>query len=173
MFDSSSYVNPTPLPHADASRDVFPREGRIAAYRESGLVFCDIEIQSLACNYGINGMLRTILNDMQNPYYLPRLTSKRTAILGSSVLQKWTAISRTIIQKMDVFTARPATPQKNGDSGASNGKTGNMSSQLSSKQMSLDCAYIIPLTVYVSGGSDENACSIFAFNIGIAALYLV
>ncbi|GFX44727.1 hypothetical protein TNCV_1802081, partial [Trichonephila clavipes] len=25
MFDSSSYDNPTPLAHADASRDVFPR----------------------------------------------------------------------------------------------------------------------------------------------------
>ncbi|GFV17073.1 hypothetical protein TNCV_1686641 [Trichonephila clavipes] len=25
MFDSSSYVNPTPLAHADTSRDVFPR----------------------------------------------------------------------------------------------------------------------------------------------------
>ncbi|GFU81677.1 uncharacterized protein TNCV_3645771 [Trichonephila clavipes] len=25
MFDSSSYVNPTPLAHADASRDVLPR----------------------------------------------------------------------------------------------------------------------------------------------------
>ncbi|GFU52194.1 uncharacterized protein TNCV_4186431 [Trichonephila clavipes] len=27
MFDSSSYDNPTPLAHADASRDVLPREG--------------------------------------------------------------------------------------------------------------------------------------------------
>ncbi|GFV67571.1 hypothetical protein TNCV_4622511 [Trichonephila clavipes] len=27
MFDSSSYVNPTPLAHADTSRDVFPRGG--------------------------------------------------------------------------------------------------------------------------------------------------
>ncbi|GFW09077.1 hypothetical protein TNCV_3081691 [Trichonephila clavipes] len=27
MFDSSSYVNPTPLAHADASRDVLPRGG--------------------------------------------------------------------------------------------------------------------------------------------------
>ncbi|GFV28725.1 hypothetical protein TNCV_3986751 [Trichonephila clavipes] len=27
MFDSSSYDNPTPLAHADASRDVFPRGG--------------------------------------------------------------------------------------------------------------------------------------------------
>ncbi|GFX51623.1 uncharacterized protein TNCV_5013271 [Trichonephila clavipes] len=27
MFDSSSYVNPTPLAHADTSRDVLPREG--------------------------------------------------------------------------------------------------------------------------------------------------
>ncbi|GFV81181.1 hypothetical protein TNCV_4772101 [Trichonephila clavipes] len=27
MFDSSSYVNPTPLAHADSSRDVFPRGG--------------------------------------------------------------------------------------------------------------------------------------------------
>ncbi|GFS94256.1 uncharacterized protein TNCV_2013401 [Trichonephila clavipes] len=25
MFDSSSYVNPTPLAHADTSRDVLPR----------------------------------------------------------------------------------------------------------------------------------------------------
>ncbi|GFU85910.1 uncharacterized protein TNCV_2037411 [Trichonephila clavipes] len=29
MFDSSSYVNPTPLAHADASRDVFPRGGHL------------------------------------------------------------------------------------------------------------------------------------------------
>ncbi|GFY35042.1 hypothetical protein TNCV_5044171 [Trichonephila clavipes] len=28
MFDSSSYDNPTPLAHADASRDVFPRGER-------------------------------------------------------------------------------------------------------------------------------------------------
>ncbi|GFW37825.1 hypothetical protein TNCV_4630301 [Trichonephila clavipes] len=27
MFDSSSYVNPTPLAHADTSRDVLPRGG--------------------------------------------------------------------------------------------------------------------------------------------------
>ncbi|GFX06260.1 uncharacterized protein TNCV_504801 [Trichonephila clavipes] len=27
MFDSSSYVNPTPLAHADTSRDVYPRGG--------------------------------------------------------------------------------------------------------------------------------------------------
>ncbi|GFV42863.1 retrovirus-related Pol polyprotein from transposon 412 [Trichonephila clavipes] len=27
MFDFSSYVNPTPLAHADASRDVFPMGG--------------------------------------------------------------------------------------------------------------------------------------------------
>ncbi|GFY30312.1 hypothetical protein TNCV_4065631 [Trichonephila clavipes] len=27
MFDSSSYDNPTPLAHADTSRDVLPREG--------------------------------------------------------------------------------------------------------------------------------------------------
>ncbi|GFW55656.1 hypothetical protein TNCV_120401 [Trichonephila clavipes] len=27
MFDSSSYDNPTPLAHADASRDVLPRGG--------------------------------------------------------------------------------------------------------------------------------------------------
>ncbi|GFW19721.1 hypothetical protein TNCV_1606111 [Trichonephila clavipes] len=27
MFDSSSYVNPTPLAHADISRDVLPRGG--------------------------------------------------------------------------------------------------------------------------------------------------
>ncbi|GFU66771.1 hypothetical protein TNCV_1233041 [Trichonephila clavipes] len=27
MYDSSSYVNPTPLAHADTSRDVLPRGG--------------------------------------------------------------------------------------------------------------------------------------------------
>ncbi|GFU87730.1 hypothetical protein TNCV_1121541 [Trichonephila clavipes] len=27
MFESSSYVNPTPLAHADTSRDVLPRGG--------------------------------------------------------------------------------------------------------------------------------------------------
>ncbi|GFU56164.1 hypothetical protein TNCV_712241 [Trichonephila clavipes] len=27
MFDSSSFVNPTPLAHADTSRDVLPRGG--------------------------------------------------------------------------------------------------------------------------------------------------
>ncbi|GFY22938.1 uncharacterized protein TNCV_2182021 [Trichonephila clavipes] len=27
MFDSSSYVNPTPLAHADTSRDILPRGG--------------------------------------------------------------------------------------------------------------------------------------------------
>ncbi|GFW72505.1 hypothetical protein TNCV_3797331 [Trichonephila clavipes] len=37
MFDPSSFVNPTPLAHADASRDVFPRGGtsryiRLAEY---------------------------------------------------------------------------------------------------------------------------------------------
>ncbi|GFT65345.1 hypothetical protein TNCV_1559841 [Trichonephila clavipes] len=31
MFDSSSYVNPTPLAHADASRDVLPR-GALFSY---------------------------------------------------------------------------------------------------------------------------------------------
>ncbi|GFT04751.1 uncharacterized protein TNCV_334891 [Trichonephila clavipes] len=29
MFDPSSFVNPTPLAHADASRDVLPRGGNL------------------------------------------------------------------------------------------------------------------------------------------------
>ncbi|GFV67369.1 histone-lysine N-methyltransferase SETMAR [Trichonephila clavipes] len=33
MFDSRSYVNPTPLAHADASRDVLPRGGTSQADR--------------------------------------------------------------------------------------------------------------------------------------------
>ncbi|GFV45858.1 uncharacterized protein TNCV_2322181 [Trichonephila clavipes] len=37
MFDSSSYDNPTPLAHADASRDVLPR----------GAEQCDVNIQSI------------------------------------------------------------------------------------------------------------------------------
>ncbi|GFU11374.1 hypothetical protein TNCV_4040901 [Trichonephila clavipes] len=34
MFDSSSFVNPTPLAHADASRDVLPRGGTSQALLE-------------------------------------------------------------------------------------------------------------------------------------------
>ncbi|GFW84424.1 hypothetical protein TNCV_3089411 [Trichonephila clavipes] len=35
MYDSSSYVNPTPLAHADTSRDVLPRgEAQVQDYVE-------------------------------------------------------------------------------------------------------------------------------------------
>ncbi|GFW94278.1 hypothetical protein TNCV_1432171 [Trichonephila clavipes] len=33
MFDPSSFANPTPLAHADASRDVLPRGGRAPVAR--------------------------------------------------------------------------------------------------------------------------------------------
>ncbi|GFU67922.1 HTH_Tnp_Tc3_2 domain-containing protein [Trichonephila clavipes] len=35
MFDSSSYVNPTPLAHADTSRDVLPRRGTSQVSRQT------------------------------------------------------------------------------------------------------------------------------------------
>ncbi|GFV42765.1 hypothetical protein TNCV_841201 [Trichonephila clavipes] len=37
MFDSSSYDNPTPLAHADASRDVFPSGGTSQVKKNNGV----------------------------------------------------------------------------------------------------------------------------------------
>ncbi|GFX58997.1 hypothetical protein TNCV_3814311 [Trichonephila clavipes] len=44
MFDSSSYVNPTPLAHADASRDVLPRgDNMLTKYQMIKLIdFCEV-----------------------------------------------------------------------------------------------------------------------------------
>ncbi|GFT67415.1 transposable element Tcb2 transposase [Trichonephila clavipes] len=41
MFDPSSFVNPTPLAHADASRDVLPRGGNWTAAEWNQVVFSD------------------------------------------------------------------------------------------------------------------------------------
>ncbi|GFT88006.1 uncharacterized protein TNCV_4391521 [Trichonephila clavipes] len=45
MFDSSSYVNPTPLAHADTSRDVLPKEGT-SQWRPTRFNLCDPKMRN-------------------------------------------------------------------------------------------------------------------------------
>ncbi|GFX51258.1 uncharacterized protein TNCV_2736091 [Trichonephila clavipes] len=48
MFDSSSYVNPTPLAHADTSRDVLPRGGRALDWNQ---IFESTLVQNTATDF--------------------------------------------------------------------------------------------------------------------------
>lgn len=64
------------------------------------------------------------------------------------------------------------------DSGALNDKVGARVIQVSYtrvirlfRRVSFFCSY--PMAVYVSGGSQESACRLLAFDIGVRVLFLV
>ena len=65
-----------------------------------------LDILPLSCKYGISGLLRVILNSMQDHNVLSRLTPERTNIFAWSALQDRVTISLTTSQDMDMFTAR-------------------------------------------------------------------
>ncbi|GFU83325.1 transposable element Tc3 transposase [Trichonephila clavipes] len=51
MFDSSSFVNPTPLAHADTSRDVLPRGGTSQSFEINLGIACETSPNSVYLSY--------------------------------------------------------------------------------------------------------------------------
>ncbi|GFS68405.1 hypothetical protein TNCV_3000801 [Trichonephila clavipes] len=72
MFDPSSFANPTPLAHADTSRDVLPREGtsQMETWRDLG------DRAKLETNLAI--MLSIIFGEFETLWILQKLVEKST-----------------------------------------------------------------------------------------------